>query len=525
MKAKPTYQELEKKIEVLQQKLEKKESETKFKELFEKSGDAILILENELFKDCNQATVSMLKYDSKEQFLNVHPSKLSPEIQADGRKSIEKADEMMKIALKNGTHRFEWNHIKSNGEIFPAEVLLTLISNKPEKRIIHTVWHDITIRKEAEIALRESEGKFKAIVETASDWIWEIDKMGEYTYSSPKVLSILGYSEKEIMGKTPFDLMPDGEKERVSKVFDEIIKHKAPINKVENTNIHKNGKLVVLETSGMPFFDSNNNLLGYRGIDRDITEYKKSEQSLKESEARLRESNKTKDKFFSILAHDLISPFNSMLGFSKLLEAHFEKYDVQKQKMFLGIINHDLQNTFKLLENLLLWSRAQRGVLEFNPQKENLYLLSIETLSLLRQSAKTKAITLINNITEDVYIKADKNMLLTIMRNLISNAIKFTPKGGTVEIGCRVVAIDRDMLDGTSVRQIYVKDNGIGIPEEKQTQLFDITENTSTKGTEGEKGTGLGLILCKEFVEKHGGKIWFESQVGKGSAFIFTLSK
>ncbi|RLD68630.1 MAG: hypothetical protein DRI95_02430 [Bacteroidetes bacterium] len=661
MKTKPTYQELEKKIKVLQQKLALKEGEKKFKELFEKSGDAILILENEKFIDCNIATVAMLKYDSKEQFLDVHPSKLSPEIQADGRNSIEKADEMMNIALKNGTHRFEWDHVKSNGEIFPVEVLLTVISSEPEKRIIHTVWHDITVRKKAEQELKESEEKFKAIVETASDWIWEIDKTGKYTYSSPKVLSILGYSEKEIIGKTPFDFMPAGEKERVSKVFDEIIKQNKPIDKVENTNIHKNGKLVVLETSGMPFFDSNNKLLGYRGIDREITEYKKSEQllkeseerfkaisnsandgivlmdnygkvtfwnyaaekifdykkeeitgknlhslltsekyrdaqnsgfeifkktgkgnaigktlelealrkngesfpvelslsaikikekwnaiglikditnrkkgeqSVKESEIRLRESNKTKDKFFSILAHDLISPFNTMLGFSKLLVANFEKYDLQKQKKFLGIINYDLQNTYKLLENLLLWSRAQRGVVEFNPQKENLYLLTIETLSLLKQSAENKLITLINNVSEDVNITVDKNMLLTIMRNLISNAIKFTPKNGRVEIGCRVSPIKTDgrlsQQEGNNLLplqsiQIYVKDSGIGILKEKQTQLFEISENISTKGTDGESGTGLGLILCKEFVEKHGGKIWVESDIGKGSEFIFTL--
>ena len=268
------------------------------------------------------------------------------------------------------------------------------------------------------------------------------------------------------------------------------------------------------------------------GIIKDITKRKKGEQSIKESEARLRESNKTKDKFFSILAHDLISPFNTMLGFSKLLVANFEKYDLQKQKKFLGIINYDLQNTYKLLENLLLWSRAQRGVVEFNPEKANLYLLSVESLNLLKQFAENKAITLINNITEDINIKVDKNMLLTIMRNLISNAIKFTPQKGIVEIGCRVLSAKTDgrlsqqlgnnLLPQQSI-QIYVKDNGIGIPKEKQAQLFEISENTSTKGTEGESGTGLGLILCKEFVEKHGGKIWVESDVGKGSEFIFTL--
>ena len=206
-----------------------------------------------------------------------------------------------------------------------------------------------------------------------------------------------------------------------------------------------------------------------------------------------------------------------MLGFSKLLLNNFENYDLPKQKKFLGIINNDMQNTYKLLENLLLWSRAQRGVIEFNPQKGNLYLLSGETLNLLKQSAENKTIALINDVSEDIYVNADKNMLLTILRNLISNAIKFTPQNGTIEIG---VKTGRAL---SQKQQIYVKDSGIGIPKEKQGQLFEISENISTKGTEGEAGTGLGLILCKEFVAYHGGQIGVESEVGKGSEFIFTL--
>ncbi|RLD65404.1 MAG: hypothetical protein DRI95_08810, partial [Bacteroidetes bacterium] len=266
----------------------------------------------------------------------------------------------------------------------------------------------------------------------------------------------------------------------------------------------------------------NNNKLT---ISKNITLQKKAELALKESEMKLRESNETKDKFFSIIAHDLKSPFNTMLGFSDLLINDFEKYNVKEQKTFIGAINQDIQNTYKLLENLLLWSQSQQGTIEFNPQKENLYLLSIETLNLLNQSATKKTIQLINKIPEDVFVEADKNMLAAIMRNLISNAIKFTPGNGVVEIGCRVspVKTHGHASQHDTLYEIYVKDSGIGLTKEKQAKLFKISENISTKGTEKETGTGLGLILCKEFVEKHDGRIWVESEPGKGSSFIFTL--
>ena len=208
-----------------------------------------------------------------------------------------------------------------------------------------------------------------------------------------------------------------------------------------------------------------------------------------------------------------------MLGFAKLLVDKFDHFDIKKQKKFLGILTKDIENTYKLLENLLLWARTQRGTIEFNPQKENLYLLTVETIALLRQPAADKAIFLINQIPEDIYVKADKNMLLTIFRNLISNAIKFTPKEGKIVISARSITDE----DKQNFIEISVNDSGVGIEKEKRARLFKISENISTKGTEGESGSGLGLILCKEFVEKHGGTIKVESQIWKGSSFIFTL--
>ena len=229
--------------------------------------------------------------------------------------------------------------------------------------------------------------------------------------------------------------------------------------------------------------------------------------------------NATKDKFFSIIAHDLRSPFNSILGFSDILLNNFENYKVPEQKKFLGIMNKEIRRTYKLLKNLLLWSQSQRGTIDFHPEKVNLFLLCRETIELLRSTAANKAIFLINQIPEDIYVMADKNMLLTILRNLISNAIKFTPKEGKITIKADLNSNENKQ----NWIQVSVKDSGIGIVKEKISQLFDISENISTKGTDGEAGTGLGLILCKEFIEKHGGKICVESEVGKGSSFMFTL--
>jgi PAS domain S-box-containing protein len=252
------------------------------------------------------------------------------------------------------------------------------------------------------------------------------------------------------------------------------------------------------------------------GITKDITAAKRAEQALIESKEQLKELNATKDKFFSIIAHDLKSPFNSMLGFSEILTENFDKYDSHKQKQFIGFINQELQGTYKLLENLLYWSRSQRGTIEFNPELINVNGLVNETIGLLRLSSQNKFIQLTNEVPLDINVTADRDMLLTIFRNSISNAIKFTPKNGEIRVNGKK-DVDNQFIE------ISVSDNGVGIAKERQSSLFDIGENKSTKGTENENGTGLGLILCKEFVEKHNGHIEVESEVGVGTKFIFSI--
>lgn len=230
-------------------------------------------------------------------------------------------------------------------------------------------------------------------------------------------------------------------------------------------------------------------------------------------------SNATKDKFFSIIAHDLRSPFNSMLGFAGLLKNEFDDYNTEEKKKFIGLIYNGLENTLKLLDDLLSWARSQKGTIAYNPEKINLLVLTNEISELLNQSIENKSIKLINELELNTYVEADRDMLATIIRNLLSNAIKFTNKHGEITINAELIKDENN----NQFAEICVSDTGMGIPKKIQSKIFDIGENTSMQGTENETGTGLGLILCKEFVEKHGGKIWFKSEVGKGSSFFFTI--
>lgn len=226
------------------------------------------------------------------------------------------------------------------------------------------------------------------------------------------------------------------------------------------------------------------------------------------------ELNATKDKFFSIIAHDLKSPFTSILGFSEILEKNIEKYDKEKIKQYVSNISNSANQTFKLLENLLEWARLQRGAIVPEFQKINLVLIAEDTCLLNNDVALRKDIIIQNNIVSDIFSNCDMNITKTIFRNLISNALKFTNADGVVSLS----ACQKD-----SFIEIQIQDTGVGIPTDKISNLFSLEKNISTNGTANEKGTGLGLLLCKELVEKQGGKILVESELGKGSIFKFTL--
>lgn len=248
----------------------------------------------------------------------------------------------------------------------------------------------------------------------------------------------------------------------------------------------------------------------------EIKRRKEAEVLLMEDIERLKETNITKDKFFSIISHDLKSPFQGLLGFTQMLSEDFDSLDEANKKKLISEIRSSALHIYNLLLNVLEWARLQSNRAEFTPEKINLSLEVEEVIKLLSVNAISKNISLHNEINKECYLLADRHMLRSILHNLLSNAIKFTEQGGYVKF--------RASLAG-NFYVISVIDNGVGIKPEDVGKIFSIGIQYTTAGTAKEKGTGLGLSLCREMIEKHGGSIWVESKVGVGSSFRFTLPK
>jgi signal transduction histidine kinase len=235
---------------------------------------------------------------------------------------------------------------------------------------------------------------------------------------------------------------------------------------------------------------------------------------LKDSEINLKELNAAKDKLFSIIGHDLRNPLNALLGFSELLSGSLRQYTMEEIRMYNKIINDSARNMHQLIENLLDWSRSQSGSIDFSPRYWDLLQVTNDIQNIFHIQISKKKISILNNIPVNMQVFADKNLLSTILRNLISNAIKFTPQGGYITLSAQ---------KSNGIVNISIADTGIGMTKEQIANLFKLDMNLTKAGTSEEKGTGLGLILCKEFVEIHKGSIWVESNPEQGSVFTFSL--
>ncbi|RJP63985.1 MAG: PAS domain S-box protein [Ignavibacteriales bacterium] len=371
---------------------------------------------------------------------------------------------------------------------------------------------DITDWKNTEIALRESESKFQSffmnsLVATAITSL-ETHKFIEVNDTFCKQT---GFTREEVIGKTAEEINIYYDKEDQIIISEEIKKY-GYVSGTEVKFYNKAGEVRSCIFSGSILKFSGAFYLLSTVVD--FTDRKLMEEALKESETTLRELNATKDKFFSIIAHDLRSPFHALLGFSQILTTDYHSLSENDRISFIRNISDLVRNTYKLVENLLEWSRIQTGKMEFKPELFNLVLEFYQSLGLLKQLALNKNLEFSYSIDQSYKIFADKNMLLTIIRNIVSNSIKFTKPGGKITLD---VQSDEDHFI------FSVTDNGVGIKQENLSRLFSLDNNLSTKGTNNEIGTGLGLILCKEMIEKHNGKIWVESTEGKGTTFYFTI--
>jgi PAS domain S-box-containing protein len=326
---------------------------------------------------------------------------------------------------------------------------------------------------------------------------------------------MFGIDRKKLIGKNFITFIPLEEKDVfrrfIKTVFGSSVKHSCELKVINKDKRIFHVLLEGLKLDDIPELEINCQIALI-----DLTEYKRIEESLKKSNEKLKILNANKDKFFSIIAHDLRDPFQSLLGFSKTLATEIETLSQEEILLYSKALNQDLSNLYSLLDNLLHWSMMQRNILEFDPRDIDLHDVVSKTIEILNLNALKKNISVSNKINTGTFAYADINMLRLIVQNLLTNAIKFTSTDGQV-----LVSAD----DRKNFIEVTVQDSGIGIEPAKTASLFSFDTMYTTNGTDGEQGTGLGLPLCKEFVERNGGKIWVESELRKGSKFIFTLLK
>ncbi|MDF1550035.1 MAG: PAS domain-containing sensor histidine kinase [Bacteroidales bacterium] len=371
--------------------------------------------------------------------------------------------------------------------------------------------------KELEKQLKDlKEGReeiFKQLLKKSFDMIVLLNSNGNQHYVSESSKNILGFRPEELTNIPVIEKMihPD-DREKTMLAFRDILENSAN-GGTQYRHLHKNGSWVYLEAFGTNQID--NPLIKSVILNvRDITERKKTEQLLKANETRLKELNAIKDRIFSIIAHDLKSPFNSIYGFSNLLTGKIEKKDFDGLEKYATIIQNSSKKAVDLLTSLIEWSRSQTGRNKFNPEYVELGSIINEVTDLFKDSASQKSITIFKDLPLKIPVIADKAMIGCVLRNLLSNAIKFTHAGGEISIGAN--------QQETEI-QVSIADNGVGMKKEAINNLFQIEKSYSTLGTQQEVGTGLGLLLCKEFIEMHNGKIWVVSELGNGSVFNFTV--
>ena len=384
-----------------------------------------------------------------------------------------------------------------------------IINEKNEVIGATTLGRNITERKKAEAAVFESEANLNAMFNITDESIFLLNTDETLLGLNKIAATRLGCSREEIIGHNLSEVLPPDVEAYRRPFLDRAL------NADEKVSFEdaRDGRWMI--NNIYPIHNEEGVVARLAVYSRDITERKQREEEIKQKNSELYLLNAEKDKFLSILAHDLRSPFSSLLGFTKMMEDELPRMSREQILKIAGSMRRSATNLYRLLENLLEWSGLQRGMITYNPSSFLLKPWLSENMALAEESARNKDINIRYEIPIDLEVFADARMLGGLIRNLSSNAVKFTPKRGNVSVTAK-------LLPNKWV-EISVKDSGIGISKEMISDIFRLDIDTRRKGTDKEPSTGLGLIICKEFIEKHKGKLWVESEVGKGSTFYFTL--
>ena len=501
--------------DITDQKMAREEllaSEEKFKSFFEKNKAAFLIINpaDGKINDANSSAANYYGYSiEKLKTMNISDINIltPPEIKKE-----------MDTAVKMHRNYFNFRHKLSSGTIRDVEVYSTPIKIAGSDFLFSLV-HDVTERKMAVNALRESETRLTLAIEGAKEgtWDWHI-QTGKSVFSRYWA-EMLGYSLEEIEQDVQSwrRLLHPEDRPRVMEILERHLAGDTEYYEAEQRMLTKSGKWKWILAHGKVIeFDEKGQPIRAIGTHVDIDVYKTAHEELKLLSEKLETMNAAKDKFFSIVAHDLKGPLGNL---NALLTYLSGSDDLSKEELFenLRMLEDSSKTVYRFLENLLMWARSQNGSIIYNPEFYNLAEIIKTNITLLSGIADSKKITLKNKLENSLTAAFDRNMIDTVLRNLMSNSLKYTNEGGSVTVSA-------EEKDGKI--EVSIQDSGIGMDRQTSDNLFRIdVKHFSKDGTKGEKGTGLGLILCKEFIDRHGGKIWAESEPGTGSTFRFTLPK
>ncbi len=374
--------------------------------------------------------------------------------------------------------------------------------------------YDVRKRKKLAQDNARNRKELETIMNTAPAMIFVKNSQKKFTHVNNSFLNFFNIDEQNILQHDNGKLLSQKDKWLADEEDDAIFEHKITLNNIEREILLSDSIKRWLNINKAPLLDENNNVIGIVGVMDDITKRIEFEKALLDTQKKLEELNAQKDKFFSIIAHDLRSPFYSLLGFAGLLKDDFDNITDEEKKLYINNIITSLKNLLSLIDNLLTWARINLNRVNFEPELISLSYIIRTVIDSQKLGAENKSILINNNCPVDLKVFADANMIEAVIRNLISNAIKFTKKDGKIDV---------NVIETEEQVKIEVKDNGIGMESSTVSSLLKKSSVHSTSGTNNEKGTGLGLMICKEFIEKHNGTISIESKPGEGTIISFTL--
>lgn len=489
-----------------------REIEDKYKIAFESSSDSINITERDgTYIDINEGFTNLTGYTREDVI-----GKLTQDINI---WTIPQDLARLAAGLKEKGYVENLESIFrcKDGSLKTALISANIIILNNEPHII-AIAHDITKRKLLEKAILQSKKRYDNLVSNIPVGVYVLhtkpDGAFKLDYVSPKMAEMLDISIESLIsrGDAIFKALHPDDLEDFARLNQEGIQQKRPFN--WKGRVVVKGKIKWLHISSEPQEVGNGDIV-WNGLIVDITGQKLAEAEIENQNKELHKISAEKDKFFSIIAHDLRSPFNGFLGLTQVMAEELPNLNMEEVQNIAVRMSKSATNLYRLLNNLLEWAQIKQGAILYKPEVVQLKLVICGSLEIIQESANNKKIDITTNIPHELQVFTDINMLQTVLRNLLSNALKFTPRGGKIHVSGRVNEYKNI--------EIAISDTGIGMSQTLVDNLFRLDAQKGRKGTDGELSTGLGLLLCKEFVEKQGGKLWVESAEGTGSVFYFTL--